>query len=1105
MKFDFSDDTFIDFYQEILKHEICLVRFSDICNKIGGYYVPMSRRPLTHNFDAKLTILDLIYVYINTVNSFNMTEFKQILEKLLESRLLIDLPCDNGILSKILDIVTGKNFNVNNKCKYYYMLNHIKDKINNEKVFQEILEYIKEYVQKKSDENTNLGLCFKTAYGELLKLFRYESALPYNAGDVDRSPYYVLEAYMLPFLEDYVPEREKDISDLCDQETKVVCESFKSLGITQFNTYQYEMSKKLIESLDKPKLGVISAPTGSGKTYIFASYILLKLIKKGGISLIIYPTKSLARDQLETFIKLVYYLNKMLQNKKIHIYILDGHSKDKPPSNEEDFRGGVKFKINNEEYTIRYDKKGKLYLYDEHGNKIEELSWLSEIKKLENINEPALVISNHSMISYHLSSDIGKKSWIRDLIKGLNTIVIDEAHYHLSSKDRVDFMHFLLFRIFLSMAIIKNENVQISEMIKKVINERNFDLIISSATIEDREIFDKNIVSSQLGGIDLTLLPRTSKEPDLSYLFKAPLKDIFNNKIYLSYYDIINSTERKKKRLIITAIFFPSPSYESRTPFIEALVSSLLWSIGLSLKTNKALGKNDKSYIPKVIAFVDNKESQFEIFRNLIKRNLAEEKLHEDKLLIIDPNKKSAPLLYKLVNSLNSKSNIELFFQYSHLQFFLSYKEITKYLLQGDINIIKDDIRSVIDSINRAIDFVNSNSRKVKIVGKNYINDNEYFYILKHNADMKERDRNEVEAILSRGAWNLCISTSTLELGVNLPSVNIVLQYGAPHSSDSFIQRVGRSGRNNESFRTSFGAIFLRNFGKDILYLDEMQALEDIFNLKTLKFDNYVDEETLTRYGVLIYELLIKLQLLDVDNILENIIKLYNVNDPSQIVENINEIYENRQNLYEIINNVEYNDKNSYTNIISSVKISFETLLGKLDRLASRINKICKYNTNLVNNINKVKEEIIDILDNNLEILITQKISHLYYNINKILEEFNKCMRQNNRNKSNYELYRQVDEIKKLMNNTVININFSDELFESKNKLFDLIDYFSLGNRVPNSAIISGIQGTLIEGKAISKIDIHEGKHIIFVTLNGDINKRNRDDIIKNLPFKYFG
>ena len=52
------------------------------------------------------------------------------------------------------------------------------------------------------------------------------------------------------------------------------------------------------------------------------------------------------------------------------------------------------------------------------------------------------------------------------------------------------------------------------------------------------------------------------------------------------------------------------------------------------------------------------------------------------------------------------------------------------------------------------------------------------------------------------------ISTSTLELGIDVGNIDIVVQIRPPHSVSSFLQRMGRSGRRSKNQRS---IIFYKN------------------------------------------------------------------------------------------------------------------------------------------------------------------------------------------------------------------------------------------------------------------------------------------------------
>ena len=85
--------------------------------------------------------------------------------------------------------------------------------------------------------------------------------------------------------------------------------------------------------------------------------------------------------------------------------------------------------------------------------------------------------------------------------------------------------------------------------------------------------------------------------------------------------------------------------------------------------------------------------------------------------------------------------------------------------------------------------------------------------------------RNDIFDILKR----------TIELGIDIKGVLVILQYGSRVSKESIQQRVGRSGRSDETFRTALGLLVLRNTGEDIGLMYERNAIKLIFNLEIPK------------------------------------------------------------------------------------------------------------------------------------------------------------------------------------------------------------------------------------------------------------------------------
>jgi len=94
-----------------------------------------------------------------------------------------------------------------------------------------------------------------------------------------------------------------------------------------------------------------------------------------------------------------------------------------------------------------------------------------------------------------------------------------------------------------------------------------------------------------------------------------------------------------------------------------------------------------------------------------------------------------------------------------------------------------------------------SNSKKdvintVNELKKTYSEDLER--ILEHHASLSTTERKKVEAILKEEKFAICVSTSTMELGIDIGDISAVILKKPPLTTSSLLQRIGRANRRNK-------------------------------------------------------------------------------------------------------------------------------------------------------------------------------------------------------------------------------------------------------------------------------------------------------------------
>lgn len=107
--------------------------------------------------------------------------------------------------------------------------------------------------------------------------------------------------------------------------------------------------------------------------------------------------------------------------------------------------------------------------------------------------------------------------------------------------------------------------------------------------------------------------------------------------------------------------------------------------------------------------------------------------------------------------------------------------------------------------------------------------------ILPYRSGYEDHDRSVIQSRLSSGRLRGVVSTSALELGLDIPGLDTVVLVGVPHSATSLWQRIGRVGRHGP------GTVLVLNSGDpydNTIFADPQTLLQRPLAESTLYLDN---------------------------------------------------------------------------------------------------------------------------------------------------------------------------------------------------------------------------------------------------------------------------
>jgi len=149
--------------------------------------------------------------------------------------------------------------------------------------------------------------------------------------------------------------------------------------------------------------------------------------------------------------------------------------------------------------------------------------------------------------------------------------------------------------------------------------------------------------------------------------------------------------------------------------------------------------------------------------------------------------------------------------------------------------------------------------------------------VVVHHGSLGQRERAESEKIMKHSPRAICFATMTLEIGVDIGSIEAVVLAGVPGTEEAFIQRIGRAGRrtgiirvfmicSDEDDRQSFASMleFIRAsiLQKKEYCLDLSVVVQQTFSLLYAHPEGILEEELVSFFKDLVSPDMLLLQII---------------------------------------------------------------------------------------------------------------------------------------------------------------------------------------------------------------------------------------------------
>lgn len=739
---------------------------------------------------------------------------------------------------------------------------------------------------------------FKTIHGELLRQIANAGPLPLHVA--------VANVNVLPVLID-IPagslirgdkSHMRSIEDLKDSliqyfikvhgvneelapcVSNILIGALKSTGIVSLDIYQFQVISDFLDrsaskGSDVPV--VLTAPTGAGKTIIFSIILLARRLgyrfssryasDVSNKTMIIYPRKTLATQQLQRLARLVYHVNKLIEGNPcgvlvdpITIAIRDQESLARWSADDStawDSIRGICF----EEATCARHRVV-------NGEYHSEPEWLFDVKekfKIKGRNMKALEAADIIVTNYAMAFKMALR-YLDTLIGGAPP---DPLHIAFSRTDQVflDEAHIYLEEDYapLISTVVSLLNYQRSV----VSNVGKLGLVISSATLSNFELIPRDLSTKNIVGVVKTTGAEPSRLKDILRAITGGKIDL-DNIVMRDYNETISEKLRKEvwkypMKISLWAVVSTMPDRRSSTALQESLVNLLHVINSLRLRTGNTIRFMG-------LTFIDKKEQLLRIIDWFTNRIILEAGDHYDRVLLtskkynvnIDLRRSSdsgwlanimitneiekrlgnGNSLASVIWDLDPQRNVSI--QLSHFHAIAPYLDADGYknlrsagstnwvdILDKIVN--KNNILHEIDKFANIVKeyHIFRDDYKLKELLDKLDRENLKLYYTAHHGDIRVT-RPLIDKKIVEGEPLLVLSTSTLEVGLDIPGVIAVIQYSQDAPIGSPTQRLGRSGRSAESLFISNGILILKNTKEDIRLIEERNAIDYLF---TMYFD----------------------------------------------------------------------------------------------------------------------------------------------------------------------------------------------------------------------------------------------------------------------------